>query len=83
MLEPRFRKIRASMKTLTLAEYPKIIGVQYLLILSVPHNLQGRSPPQSALQDHQLTLHCRHVVETLAEGAMMTMIKRRYDNRFI
>lgn len=49
MLEPRFRKIRASMKTLTFAEYPKIIGVQYLLILSVPHNLQGRSPPQSAL----------------------------------
>ena len=49
-----------------------------MFILSVPDDLQGRSTPHSALQDHQLALHCGHIMETLEDVTMIDAKKGRW-----
>lgn len=50
-----------------------------MLVLSVPHDLQGGGSPQPAFQDHQLTVQRGHIMETLV--AMARGEERRREKR--
>lgn len=53
---------------LTFLENTKIRGVQDLLSLAIPSDLQRRASTDSALQNHHLALRCLSILQELHRG---------------
>lgn len=60
-----FKKKYYKEERLTFLENPKIGGIQDLLSLAVPSDLQGRASTNPALQNHHLALRCLGILQQL------------------